>query len=91
MPNTPINTSVITWKQVGAICTIIGLFITGGGFLHSKADKVELIEAENRCIKMVDKLEKRVGDDVREIKDKQNKIYDILIQMRNTGSTHIHK
>ena len=77
------NTSIITWKQLGVIIAVVGLFTTGGGFLYTKADKSELVKVEDRCIKRVDGVEQRVREDIQEIKEKQNKIYDLLLKMHS--------
>jgi len=77
------NSSAITWKQIGVIIAMVGLFMTGGSVLYTKADKVELVKAEERCVKKVDKLEERVSGDIKEIKEKQNKIYDLLLSMKS--------
>lgn len=86
MPNG--NNSAITWRQVGVIIAIIGLFITGGGFLYTKADKQEVVKAEERCTEKINKLEVRVGDDIKEIKEKQNKIYELLLKMKTNSFYH---
>jgi len=85
------NNSVITWRQVGVIIAMVGLFMTGGGILYTKADKTELVKTEKRCVERVDRLEKRVGEDIKEIKEKQNKTYDLLLQMKATGSIYAHE
>jgi len=78
------NSSAITWKQIGVIIAMVGLFMASGSILYTKADKVELTNVEKRCVEKVDKLEERVSDDVKEIKEKQNKIYDLLLSMKAT-------
>ena len=83
MPN-GINTAVITWRQIVVIIAMVGLFMASGSVLYTKADKTELVRAEERSIVRLDKVEKRVSDDIREIKEKQNKTYDLLLSMKST-------
>jgi len=85
------NNSVITWKQIGVLLAMIGIFMTGGGVLYTKADKIELVKVEERCTEKVNKLEERVSDDVKEIKEKQNKIYDLLLSMKSMSSIYTYK
>jgi len=85
------NNSVITWKQIGVLLAMIGIFMAGGGVLYTKADKIELVKVEERCTEKVNKLEERVSDDVKEIKEKQNKIYDLLLSMKSMSSIYTYK
>lgn len=85
------NQSFLTWKQVPAIISLVALLIAGGAYIYTKADKTELIITEARCVERIDNVETRVGDDIREIKDKQDKIYDLLMQMKSSGFIHSHK
>jgi len=80
MPNN--NSSNLTWRQIPVIIGILILFITGGGYIYTKADKTELQMTEVRCEKKIDKVEKRVEEDIRDIKLKQDKIYTLLLSIK---------
>jgi len=70
--------SFLTWKQVPAIISLIALLIAGGAYLYTKADKTELLLTEARCVERIDSVDKRVGENIKDIKIKQDKIYDLL-------------
>jgi len=80
MPNN--NGSFITWKQIPVIIGLLMLFIVGGGYVYTKADKTEVRITEARCEKRIDKVEKRLEEDIKEIKAKQGKMYDLLLSIK---------
>ena len=85
------NVSAITWKQIGVIIAMVGLFMAGGSVLYTKADKIELTKVEERCIVRLDKVEERVSEDINEIKYKLNKTYDLLLQIKTDNSFWNHR
>ena len=76
----------ITWKQVGVLISIIGMFAIFFGWTTTKADKTELEKAEIRVEKKVDSMYGMLKEDIDEIKEKQNKIYDILVNKKKGES-----
>lgn len=79
------NGKYITWQTVAVIISMLILMLGVGAVISSKADKDSLAACENRINERVTGVERRLDRDIRDIKDKQDKVYDLLFDKFGGG------
>lgn len=72
---------VVTLKQVLTAIALIGVLITAGGVIHTKADREELIRVEQRCNDKIKFVQSELKEDIKELKQTQDKIYYLLLEI----------
>ena len=69
----------VTWQMIAVIISLLGLMLLIGGVVNSKADRESLEACEMRMEKRVDGVEQRLERNIQDIKESQDKMYDLLL------------